>query len=60
MVITRAQLLQELMPGINALFGLEYSRYSDEISEKNFTVEVDFEKEPDVVVLDNKTIRSVP
>ena len=56
MAITRAQLLQELMPGLNALFGIEYSKYS----EKNFTVEVDFEKEPDVVVLDNKTIRSVP
>jgi hypothetical protein len=30
MAITRAQLLKELLPGLNALFGLEYNRYPDE------------------------------
>lgn len=28
--MTRAQLLKELVPGLNALFGLEYNRYPDE------------------------------
>ena len=26
MAISRAQLLKELLPGLNALFGMEYSR----------------------------------
>jgi hypothetical protein len=30
MAITRAQQLKELVPGLNALFGLEYARYGDE------------------------------
>ena len=30
MAINRAQLVKELEPGLNALFGLEYSRYEDE------------------------------
>lgn len=30
MAITRAQLLKELLPGLNALFGLEYKRYDTE------------------------------
>lgn len=30
MAISRAQLLKELLPGLNALFGLEYSRYDEE------------------------------
>ena len=30
MAINRAQLVKELVPGLNALFGLEYSSYSDE------------------------------
>jgi hypothetical protein len=33
MAITRAQLLKELLPGLNALFGLEYSRYGEEHKE---------------------------
>ena len=32
MAISRAQLLKELLPGLNALFGLEYARYDDEHS----------------------------
>ena len=30
MAISRAQLLKELLPGLNALFGLEYAKYGDE------------------------------
>jgi hypothetical protein len=33
MAINRAQLVQELEPGLNALFGLEYSRYENEHAE---------------------------
>lgn len=33
MAISRAQLLKELLPGLNALFGLEYNRYPDEHKE---------------------------
>jgi len=33
MAITRSQLLKELEPGLNALFGLEYDRYDNEHSE---------------------------
>lgn len=33
MAISRAQLLKELLPGLNALFGLEYKRYGEEHSE---------------------------
>ena len=30
MAISRAQLLKELLPGLNALFGLEYAKYGEE------------------------------
>jgi hypothetical protein len=33
MAISRAQLLKELLPGLNALFGLEYSTYGEEHKE---------------------------
>ena len=33
MAISRAQLLKELLPGLNALFGLEYQKYGDEAAE---------------------------
>jgi hypothetical protein len=33
MAISRAQLLKELLPGLNALFGLEYARYGEEHKE---------------------------
>ena len=33
MAISRAQLLKELLPGLNALFGLEYKRYDEEHKE---------------------------
>ena len=48
MAISRAQLLKELLPGLNALFGLEYAKYGDqhkeiyetETSERSFEEEV--------------------
>ena len=33
MAISRSQLLKELLPGLNALFGLEYKRYGEEFKE---------------------------
>lgn len=33
MAISRSQLLKELLPGLNALFGLEYSKYGEEHKE---------------------------
>ena len=33
MAISRAQMLKELLPGLNALFGLEYQKYEDEDKE---------------------------
>ena len=33
MAISRAQLLKELLPGLNALFGLEYNKYENESEE---------------------------
>ena len=47
MAISRAQLLKELLPGLNALFGLEYKRYPDEHKEifETETSERSFEEE---------------
>ena len=33
MAISRAQLVKELEPGLNALFGMEYDRYDQEHTE---------------------------
>src|SRR6056300_1509727 len=33
MAISRSQLLKELLPGLNALFGLEYKKYAEEHKE---------------------------
>ena len=47
MAISRAQLLKELLPGLNALFGLEYNRYGEEHKEiyETETSERSFEEE---------------
>ena len=47
MAISRAQLLKELLPGLNALFGLEYKRYPEEHKEiyETETSERSFEEE---------------
>ena len=33
MAISRAQMMKELLPGLNALFGMEYKTYDDQSSE---------------------------
>jgi hypothetical protein len=47
MAISRAQLLKELLPGLNALFGMEYSTYGEEHKEiyESETSERSFEEE---------------
>jgi hypothetical protein len=47
MAISRAQLLKELLPGLNALFGMEYGRYNDEHTQifETETSERSFEEE---------------
>jgi hypothetical protein len=47
MAVSRAQLLKELLPGLNALFGLEYARYGEEHKEiyDEETSERSFEEE---------------
>ena len=47
MAISRAQLLKELLPGLNALFGMEYDRYGEEHKEiyETETSERSFEEE---------------
>lgn len=50
-VMTRAQLLKELVPGLNALFGLEYKRYENEHTElyNMETSERSFEEETKLI-----------
>ena len=45
--MSRAQLLKELLPGLNALFGLEYKQYGEEHKEifEQETSERSFEEE---------------
>ena len=47
MAISRAQLLKELLPGLNALFGLEYKKYGEEHKEifESETSDRSFEEE---------------
>ena len=47
MAISRAQLLKELLPGLNALFGLEYANYGEEHQQifEQETSERSFEEE---------------
>ena len=47
MAISRAQMVKELLPGLNALFGMEYARYGEEHKEifEQETSERSFEEE---------------
>jgi|TARA_R110000803_G_scaffold77194_4_gene142061 hypothetical protein len=47
MAISRAQLMKELLPGLNALFGLEYAKYGEEHKEifESETSDRSFEEE---------------
>jgi hypothetical protein len=53
MAISRAQLVKELEPGLNALFGLEYKRYDNQHAEIYVTESSDraFEKKLCYLVL---------
>jgi hypothetical protein len=53
MAITRADLLKEILPGLNALFGIEYTKHSENIFGMNLnmdehTVEVDFDENANI------------
>ena len=52
MAISRAQLLKELLPGLNALFGLEYAKYGEQHKEiyETETSERSFKKRPSCLV----------
>lgn len=44
MAISRSDLLKQIMPGLNALFDLEYSKYTNEITnEHKHEIRVDFD-----------------
>ena len=51
MAISRSQLVKELEPGLNALFGLEYNRYENEHAEIYDTVSSDRAFEEDVLLV---------
>jgi hypothetical protein len=57
MAISRAQLLKELLPGLNALFGLEYAKYGEEHKEiyETEASERSFEEETKTVWLPSCT-----
>ena len=60
MAISRAQLVKELLPGLNALFGLEYARYDQE-HEQVFEVESSdraFEEEVMLTGFDTAPVKS--
>ena len=60
MAISRAQLVKELEPGLNALFGLEYKRYENQSSEIYVTESSDraFEEEVNVIWIRKRTSKS--
>ena len=43
MAISRNDLLRELLPGLNALFGIEYDIDKTRLDAEQHTVEVDFD-----------------
>ena len=51
MAISRAQLVKELEPGLNALFGLEYKRYENQHAEIYVTESSDRAFEEEVLSL---------
>ena len=60
MAISRAQLVKELLPGLNALFGLEYDRYDREHEEIYETESSDraFEEEVMLTGFDAAPVKS--
>lgn len=54
MAITRSDLLKELLPGLNHLFGLEYSKYTEETNIDKHEIEVNFDDTTPVqITVDN-------
>ncbi len=53
MAISRSQLLKELLPGLNALFGMEYAKYGEQHKEvyETESSERSFEEETKLSVL---------
>ena len=68
MAISRAQMLKELLPGLNALFGLEYEKYEDEhaviydtaSSERSFEEEVKLNPEVYFLLVYQLTPKTFP
>ena len=60
MAITRNQLVKELEPGLNALFGLEYNRYDNEHAEifMTETSERAFEEEVQLTGFANASVKT--
>src|SRR5512135_3636192 len=60
MAISRSQLLKELLPGLNALFGLEYARYGEEHKEiyEQETSERSFEEETKLSGFDQAPVKT--
>ena len=60
MAISRSQLVKELEPGLNALFGMEYDRYEDQHAEIYETETSDraFEEEVMLVGFGNAPTKS--
>lgn len=60
MAISRAQLMKELLPGLNALFGLEYKRYAEEHKEflEIETSDRSFEEETKLAGFDAASVKN--
>ena len=60
MAISRSQLLKELLPGLNALFGMEYARYGEEHKEiyETETSERSFEEETKLSVFSAAPVKN--
>lgn len=58
--ISRAQLLKELLPGLNALFGLEYNRYEQEHTEiySEYGSERSFEEDQKITGFGNAPVKT--
>jgi len=57
MAISRANLLKEMLPALQELFA---DAYNNQTIRNEYEIEVDFEEEPSVVVLDHKNVRPMP
>ena len=57
MAISRKDLLNELLPGLNALFDIEYAKYTEEIH-PSYITEVNFNEPEDssLVVLKHQVV----